>query len=273
MAALVLGGCGPAAGSKPGQVAAHVNKGEVSLHQVRYVLDHQPRLAAQQPEAAPRLVLASLVEQELAAQAAREQGLDNDPAYVQGMEVARRELLARMYQERLAAKAEQPGTDEIDRYYDAHPALFAERRLYTLREFAVQVPPDGEEAVRSMVKSAGSEKELQAALEQSGLPMRTGVTVLAPEAVPLQELQTLAALHEGQSMVRSKIAGGLHVWTLLQTQAAPVDRKQAREAISTYLLTERKRQLVQNGMAALRKNANIAYAGEFAAAQAPTSAR
>jgi EpsD family peptidyl-prolyl cis-trans isomerase len=258
-------------GAPTGQVAAQVNKAEVSTHQVQYLLQRQPRLTAAQPELAPRLALDSLVEQELAAQAAREQGIENDPAFVQGLEAARRELLARMYQERLAAKATMPGSDDIDRYYDEHPALFAQRRLYTVQEFAVDVPAASQAALQALVKNARSTAELRSALESAGLPYRTGVTVLLPENVPMRLLDGLAKLDEGRAMVHSATPSAVQVWSLLKAQDAAVDRKHAQASIQAYLTAERKRQAVADGMAQLRKSAQVVYAGPFAAASAPAA--
>jgi EpsD family peptidyl-prolyl cis-trans isomerase len=271
-AAAVLSACGGGQGhAASGQVAAHVNKGEVSLHQVQYLLQRQPKLAAARPDVAPRLALDSLVEQELAAQAAREQGIETDPAFVQGMEAARRELLARMYQDRLAAKVALPSSDDIDRYYDEHPALFAERKLYTLQEFMVDVPEQGQAALKPVVESARSPTDLRTALDRSGLQYRTGVTVQAPEAVPMRLLDTLSKLEEGRSMLHDAAPGSVQLWTLLKTQDAAVDRKHARPSIESYLVAERKRQAVLAGMAELRKGAQIVYAGPFAAASAPAT--
>lgn len=273
LAALLFAGCSRPGASKPsGQIAAKVNKGEVSLHQVQYVLQRQPRLAAARPDLAPRLVLDSLVEQELAAQAAREEGIENDPAFVQGLEAARRELLARMYQDRLAAKAGAPGSDEIDRYYDSHPALFAQRRLYTLQEFAVEVPESGRAALQELVNSARSATELKGALDRAGLAYRANITVQAAEAVPLRLLEQLAKLEEGRAMVHGAAGGSVQLWSLLKAQEAPLDRKQARGLIENYLATERKREAVANGMRELRKSAQIVYAGPFAAAPASAPA-
>jgi EpsD family peptidyl-prolyl cis-trans isomerase len=259
-------------GVPTGQVAVQVNKAEVSTHQVQYLLQRQPRLTAAQPELAPRLALDSLVEQELAAQAAREQGIESDPAFVQGLEAARRELLARMYQDRLAAKAALPSSEDIDRYYEGHPALFAQRRLYTVQEFAVEVPAAGQPALQELVKNARSAAELKGALESAGLPFRTGITVLLPENVPLRLLDGLARLDEGRAMVHSATPATVQVWSLLKTQEAAVDRKHAQASIQAYLTAERKRQAVADGMAQLRKSAQIVYAGPFAAASAPVSA-
>lgn len=272
--AVALAGCGGAGGSKPtGQIAAKVNKGEVSMHQVQYVLQRQPQLASQRSEVAPRLVLESLVEQELAAQAARDQGIENEPAFVQGMEAARRELLARLYQERLAAKAALPSSDEVDRYYDTHPALFAERRLYTLQEFAVRAPAEGQAALEQLAQSSRSAVELKAALERSGLTYRTGVTVQAAEKVPMRLLDQLARLEEGRTLVHSVAGDNVQLWTLLKTQDAPVDRRDARPMIETYLVTERRRQAVTSGMGELRKAAQITYSGTFASATSAPAAR
>ncbi|MEW6704314.1 MAG: EpsD family peptidyl-prolyl cis-trans isomerase [Pseudomonadota bacterium] len=265
----LLAACGGGERAAPaGQVAATVNKGEISLHQVQYVLQRQPRLAGQ-PDA-PRVALESLVEQELAAQAAREEGIESDPSFVQGMEAAKRELLARFYQERLATKAARPTTDEVDRYYDEHPALFAERRLYTLQEFVVEVSPEALATLREVVSTARSATELATALDRSGLRYRSGMTVQAPEAVQLRLLEPLAKLREGESML---LSGAPHarIWTLVRTQEAKVDRQQAREPIEAYLLTERKRQIVTARMQELRKSATVVLASQFAAS-APAAA-
>src|SRR5678816_2245114 len=79
------------------QVAARVNDGEVSVHQVEHTLQQQPRLIAEYGDKAARVALDSLIEQEIAAQAAREAGLDRDPAVIQALEAAKREALARAY--------------------------------------------------------------------------------------------------------------------------------------------------------------------------------
>ena len=78
--ALLLAGCGKEKALDATQIAAKVNKDEISVHQVQYALQRQPRLAAVQPQTAARRVLDSLIEQELAAQAARSEGLEADPA-------------------------------------------------------------------------------------------------------------------------------------------------------------------------------------------------
>jgi EpsD family peptidyl-prolyl cis-trans isomerase len=268
-ALVVLAACHRAERAAPsGQVAAAVNQSEISVHQVQHVLQRQPKLAARAE--APRLVAESLVEQEIAAQAGREAGLESDPAFVQAMEAAKREILAGLYQDRIAANATRPTSDEVDRYYDSHPALFAARRIFTVQEVQAEVPADAADKVRQAVEAARSGTELTGALDRLGLRYRSGVTVHAPEAVPMRLLERLAKLEEGQSLLVSDPPTA-RMWTVLKSQPAAVDRQAARQPIETYLQSERRRNLVAARMKELRGTAKVVYAERFAAAPAASA--
>jgi EpsD family peptidyl-prolyl cis-trans isomerase len=267
-ALLMLAGCG-GGGAKPSaadvsQIAAQVNDGEISIHQVQQVLQRQPALVAAQPQAAARRVLESLVEQELAAQAARQQGLDRDPAVIQALQVAQREVLARAWQDRLAAQASGIASDDVDRYYDSHPALFAQRRLYMLQEAVVAVPADRIDAVRSLAAGAKGAAGVIDGLLDAGLRAQSRQFVQGAEDLPFGLLDRMAALSAGESLVLPE-DGGLRILTVLQAQAAPVDRKLAAGAITGFLASERRRQAVEAGMKPLREAGRVRYVGNFAA--------
>src|SRR5262245_59090914 len=87
-----LAGCSRVGGDAT-QVAAKVNDVEISQAQLQHVLQRQPPVAPERAPAVARRVLDSLVDQELAAQSARKQGLDKDPRVVQSIEAAKREVL------------------------------------------------------------------------------------------------------------------------------------------------------------------------------------
>ena len=76
--ALGIAGCGNKDAEKPKpatQIAAKVNSGEISVHQLNYVLTRTPGAGAVSPETAPKLrreVLDRLVDQELAVEKAIE---------------------------------------------------------------------------------------------------------------------------------------------------------------------------------------------------------
>lgn len=271
---LLLAACGRnSSAPADGQVVALVNEEEISVHQVQAVLARQPALSGQLGESAGEKVLQGLIEQELAAQAARVQKLDSSPKVLQAMALAKREILAREYQDRLADKASPPNTREIDRYYDEHPELFKERRRYTIQETAVKVGAAEAPALRDRLKATTSLVEVNELVGTSGLPSSSREMVEWAENLPLALLKQFASLQPGQSLVLER-SDGLLIGTVVRTEVAAINRRDAAPAIQAVLTNERRREAVAKGMEALRQGAKIELLGQFApgAASAPAGA-
>lgn len=274
LAALTLAGCDRMNSQRTpdAQVAARVNDSDVTIHQVEHVMQRQARVSAEQGEAAARRALDQLVEQELAAQAARAQGLDREPAVIQALEAARREVLARAWQDRLASGAVRPTSDEIDRYYAEHPALFAQRRIYVLQEFLVDARGADVARVEQIAREARGARAVEEALSLARLRFHVRQFPQAAEELPMPMLEPLAKLEVGQSIVLPQ-PGGVRIYTVLHSEAAPVDRRSATDPIDGFLLTDRKRKAVAEGMKPVREKAHVEYRGSFAQpAAAPASA-
>ena len=258
---LVLAGCGGAASDS--QIAVRVNKGEVSIHQVQAVIQRQPPALANDPgDRVANRVLELLIDQELAAQASREMGLEKDPRTVQLLEAARREVLARTYQERIAQQVRSPSSDEIDRYYAQHPQLFAQRKLYVLRETAVD-PAADRSAVEAIVRSSQSMADVEAGLRQAKVRFSGRLLAHAAEDLPLSLLERVSPVAIGQSVFIPS-AGAARIFTVLDAIDAPIDERTASAAIATYLSNERKGAVVAEAMKKLRDEAKIEYVGSFA---------
>ena len=123
-AVLLTAGCGDKKKDKEkpaSQTAAKVNKEEITVHQINFVLQQQRGLAPEQAASASKQVLERLVDQELSLQKAQEQKIDRDPRVVQQLEAARRDIIARAYVEKIANGAPKPTPVEIKAYYDANP--------------------------------------------------------------------------------------------------------------------------------------------------------
>lgn len=268
---VLLAACGrDKAPAADGQVVALVNEDEISIHQVQAVLQRQPALSGQLGQAAGEKVLQGLIEQELAAQAARAQKLDNSPKVLQAMALAKREILAREYQDRLADKAVPPNTGDIDRYYDDHPELFKERRQYTIQEMAVKVSPADAPAWRDRIKATSSLAEVNELVRASGLPATSRDMVEWAENLPLGLLKQFSTLEPGHSLVLER-PEGLVIGTLVRTEPGPVNRRDAAQAIQSVLTNQGRREAVAKGMESLRQAAKIQLLGQFAkAASAPT---
>ena len=266
----LIAACGGGRSSDPGQVAIRVNEGEVSVHQVDAWLQRQG-VPAQADAALTRQVLQGLVDQELLAQAAVKDGLDRDPAVIQQLELARREVLARVRQERVARDAAGPSSDEVDRYINRNPALFDERRLYTLTEVFLGGEPAALAALRERVRTGTSAAATLEALRASGLQQGASTVVRAAEDVPLLLLEQLARKKDGEAVWMGQ-GGQARVLVLMESRKAPVDTALARRQAQAFLLNERKRERTQAALQSLRDAGKVEYQGRFsglAAAAAP----
>lgn len=275
-AAAALTACGGDKGEKASQTAAKVNKEEITVHQINFVLQRQPGLKPEQAEAASKQVLERLIDQELAVQKAQEQKLDRDPRVVQQIEAAKREIIARAYVERVGESVAKPTNEEIAKYYAEKPALFKERRIYSLQEIQIEAKPEQFEAITNKLKAAKNLSEFVEFLKANDIRFAGNQAVRAAEQLPLNSLDAIAQLKDGESRVMSTPAG-LTVLVLNGSRSQPVDEAAARPAIEAFLLNQRKAEAVQKDIKALRDSSNIEYVGKFvggpgAAASAPAAA-
>lgn len=272
LASAVLVACGDSKEKGASQTAVKVNKAEVTVHQINFALQQQRGLRPEQAEAAGKQVLERLIDQELAVQKADEFKLDRDPRVVQQLEAVKREVLARAYAEKVGEAASKPTAEEIKQYYDDNPALFSQRRVYSLQEIQIEATPEQVAVLRQQLGTAKSINEFVESLKAAGLRFTGNQAVRAAEQLPLASLKTFAALKDGQAVMNTTPNGAVVV-VLAGSRSQPVSEEQARPAIEQYLLNERKRKLLEEDRKALRAAATIEYVGKFAeaAASAPAS--
>lgn len=262
--ASTLAGCGDRSKRDGGAApAARVNREDIGALQVAAVLQ-QRGVRAEQADAVGRQVLERLIDQTLAAQRADELKLERDPRVAAQLETARREVLARAYVERVSEAAAKPTPDEVRQYFDEHPALFRERRVYTLQELAIEARPEQLPELRAQLAASKSIADFAEWLRAQGFRFVGNQAVRAAEQLPLASLKALAAMQDGQAVL-NPTPRGAQVVVVAASRTMPVDLAQATPAIEQYLLHDRRRRLIQDDLAALRKSATIEYLGAFAA--------
>ena len=264
LALAFAGGCGKQPESrKSTQVAAKVNGDEVTVHQVNRVLARSQNVTPELAEQAKREILDKLVDQTLARQQALRKKLDQSPGVMQAVEAARSEILARAYLEQIAAAQPAPTAAEVKQYHDAHPELFAQRRIFHLEDLVV-LPSEGlAAALGQEVAKARSLAQLSAWLKARDAKFTANRGVLAAEQIPLELLPTVQAMNEGDiRLVES--AGRLQVIRLIAAQAAPLDEARASARIQQFLFNQRSIEAIAREMNQLKQAAQIEYVGGLA---------
>jgi EpsD family peptidyl-prolyl cis-trans isomerase len=270
--ALLAAGCGERKDRAVPEVAARVNKDEIALRQVQAV-QQQRGLRLEQADPAGRQILERLIDQQLVLQKADELQLERDPLVAQQVEAARREALVRAYVDKVGEAAVKPTPEDVRRYYDEKPALFAQRRIYSLQEITIEARPDQLTVLREQLAGAKTIGEFLEYLKADDFRFGLGQAVRAAEQLPPASLEAIARLQDGQAIV-TPASGGVLVLVRAGSREQPVTLEQARPAIEQFILNDRRRKLVEDDMKSLRAAAKIEYLGRFAAgaASAPAAA-
>jgi EpsD family peptidyl-prolyl cis-trans isomerase len=268
---VLLVGCGNRKGETASQTAAKVNKEEITVHQINFVLQQQRGLRQDQADAASRQILERLIDQELALQKAQDMKLDRDPRVVQQVEAARREIVARAYIDRLGADVPRPTADEVKKYYEEKPALFKERRIYNIQEIAVEAKPEQVDTLRAQLQQAKSVQDFIDYLKANNFRFAGNQAVRPAEQIPLTLLDTFAKMRDGQAIL-SPTPNGAQVVVLASSRSEPVEEAKAAPAIEQFLLNDAKRRLAETDLKTMRASAKIEYVGKYAAPAASAAA-
>jgi EpsD family peptidyl-prolyl cis-trans isomerase len=270
--ALVLAGCGGGKGGvEAGDIAAKVNKAAIPVAQVTHVVQQQRGVRPEQADAAGKMALERLIDQELAVQKAEELKLEREPKVQQQIELARREVLARAYVEKIGDTAAKPTPEAVKQYYEDKPALFKERRVYNFQELAIEAKPEQIEGLRAQLRSAPNIAAFAEYLRANNVRFAANQAVRAAEQLPLAMVDAFSKLKDGQAVLMPSPTGA-QVVVLAGSRMEPVDEAQARPVIEQFLHTDAKRKAVEADIKALRSAAKIEYVGRFAQAAASAPA-
>jgi EpsD family peptidyl-prolyl cis-trans isomerase len=259
MLAVPATGCEKAAADRPAaQPVAKVNGTKISIQQIRAA----PAYAGAGPAPADAGALEKVIDRELLVQQALAAKLDRDPQVVQSIENARRELLAQAYLERAASAASGSTRDEVRAFYEENPALFAERRVYRLRELVVSAPAEMIDVLRAEAAKAAELDDVAAWLRSRDAKYSVDALTQPAEQLPLAYLPQLARMKAGEIAVFATPSGA-SVMQLVQAEAAPLTESQAAPLIEQFLAGRRRLETAAAEVKRLREVATIEYLGEF----------
>lgn len=241
--AALLGGCEPATASRAGNevILATVNGMEVSAR-----------------EAPARPALEKIIDRELLVQKALEAGLDRDPLVQQSIDNARRQVLAQAWLERTTAALPKSTPEEVRAFYADNPALFAERRIYRLRELAVPGAAEMLPVLRTEAARAAELDEVAAWLRWRNARFSMFTVTQPAEQLPLSQLPQLARMKDGEIAVFATPEGA-SVVQLVHAEEAPLSQRQAAPVIEQFLAGRRRMELAAEEVRRLRAVARIEY--------------
>lgn len=270
---LTLSACGnEGEAAKATQVAAKVGGSEISVHQINQVLSRTPVANASKDavQAASQQVLERLIDQQLAVDQATENKLHRSPDVVAQLEAARREVLARAYLQQLTGTVPKPTPEEVKKYYDEHPALFSERRVFNLQEVRIPKATGVVDELKKLAEQNRPIEEVAAFLRTRNVPFGGGSATRTAEQIPLELLSQVHALKDGQSTV-VQAGDSVTFLRVASSQQLPVSEAAAAPGIAQFLNNRRSAETVTSEIKRLREVTTITYLGDFDRAAAKTA--
>ena len=221
--ATFLAGCGGKEGGAT-QVAAKVNDKELTVHQINFVLQQNPQMAAAAGSDAPKQVLEQLIDQEVALQQALDQKLDRDPNVVSAIEAAKRDIIVRAYLERLAAKLPAPTPQEVQAYFDGRPELFSQRQIYNVTEIQVAVSADQVPELQALLQAGKPSEAIIQWAQAKQLRSALNHVTRAAEALPLTLLPQLVQMGVRAFKIEGRQRSAAYVGEVTRAWRAALDQ-------------------------------------------------
>ena len=264
--AILISGCEKPTTAVKSETVASVGDEKITQAELDAALARLGELSEAQTAEATGKLLQALIDQRLIAQAAQKAGLDKEPVVEIAMANASRQVLAEAYAERNFKDVAKPSDTEIAEYFEQHPELFSQRRIYRIQELDLQVEASRMADVEAKLKTSHSLGDFVNWVKEQGIEGKTAVAVKPAEQIPAALLARLSQMKDGQVAVLPGRPGHVVIQQLQESQLQPVTLEQARNAIERALTTQKRKELMEADLKKLREAAKIEYATGYAPA-------
>ena len=253
--------CDRVAADRP-ELVARVNGVEISARDLRMQSGSNGRATVAQ-------AVEKVIDRELLVQKALESGLERDPQVAAEIDNARREVLAQAYIERAARANAAPTREEVRAFYAENPALFAERRVYRMRELVVSAPAELIDVLRAEAARASDLDQVAAWLKSRNARFSAAAETQPAEQLPLAFLPQMSRMKAGEIAVFPTPAsanspfGGATVIQVVHAEEAPLALEQSQALIEEFLAGRRRLEVAAAEVKRLRATARIEYVAQF----------
>lgn len=263
---LLLGGCGKKPG---GQVVAVVNSEEITQQELRAEADAAGVPPGQDVAVYAPAILDRIIQRNLLASYAHDQGLDRGPEYVARRRQLEQALLANLSLRKIAEPAGSPSAAEVQAFIAQNPALYARREKLTLDQVRFPTPKDTRQI--KTLAALGSIDAIEAKLRADNVPSARGVSAIDTGAVESAVARQVSALKNGEVFDLS-VNGTTFISTITARTDVPTSSATWTAPAANLLKRERMQKTVADAMTKMRASAKIEYDPAFKPAAAATPA-
>jgi EpsD family peptidyl-prolyl cis-trans isomerase len=256
-ATATLGGCDQikklaGGGGKPsGQVVATVNGDEITALELRQEMGNFSSRDPQAVKLAQQRALENIVLRKLVVQKAKDQKLDKSADYSVQLARGEQNLLAQLYQRKVASAVAVPTRVAAESYIASHPEKFSDRHVLVVDQLVVganKIPPERLKPIKTF-------EELKALLDSEQVAYQPNVTTIDTLTANEQLLSQINKLPPGEIFVIPQ-GGGYIFNNVVDSRAAPFEGDTAVAVAINVLRGQRGREAFKTQVELMRKAAD-----------------
>lgn len=252
-----------------GQVVATVNGEEVTLTELN------AELATMQipPNADKKIVqnaaLERIIERKLLANAARQDGLDQNPDYIVRRQQMEEALLVQTLAKKIASGVKTPGAGDINKYMADNSNMFGNRTIYTVDQIQFDAPK--RQDYLKQLGAAHTMDDVVKALDSNGIKYQRGNAQMDSAMVPAPMMAQILKVPAGEPFV-VPMGPKVAVSVITGKNPAPQTGDQVRPYAVNAVKNAELGKLLQARLTTEKGTAKIQYQPGFSAPPAPGAA-
>ncbi|MEG3123326.1 SurA N-terminal domain-containing protein [Sphingomonas sp. GB1N7] len=255
---VLLSGCQKKVG---GQVVAVVNGEEITQQQLNAELNGATLQAGADKKAVMAQLLQRVVDRTLLVQAAKADGLDQSPAYLEQARRQQDSLIVNMLAGKLSKNVPVPDSAAVSAFIASNPTMFAGRKRYVLDQIVFPQPSDMT-LVREL-QPAHSLEAIAAILTAKGIQFQRGNGQVDSGMLPPEVASKIAALPAGEPFLIPD-NGRLVASVIKSAEAITTPEDQAKPAALNVLRQQALADAMRKQVTKARAAAKIEYQAGFA---------
>jgi EpsD family peptidyl-prolyl cis-trans isomerase len=268
MTVALVAGCGPKKGGEASAVT--VNGTAISAAEINKKLEQYSHFPAEQKKSVTGTLLKATVDAELLRQAAVAAKLDQDETVRLKLQQTNRMILANAYVEKVRNDVAKPDAATIKAYYEKHPELFAQRKVYELTELVIQPRPDNSAEILAKLGDGKDFAGFTRWLGERKIANGSREHTAAPDNMPEEIAVKLNTLGVGQAFHINQ-ENALVILRVKGAQPQPISLEQATPGIEKKIREEAMSKVMEETIRKLRDKAKVVYSPPFAAPDAATA--
>jgi peptidyl-prolyl cis-trans isomerase C len=203
--------------------------------------------------------LEALIDRQVLLDEAMRSKIDRDPKVIQIVDRLKTQAIVQAYLESKTSNLANASKAEISAYFNAHPELFAQRKVFDITQLTVAAKDFGR-PLKAVMDQARSLDQVARWLQQHRIDyVKTQRSYTSAELPPEMAARLQGLQRNSLFVMQDKVGGQDELCVLNEMRNSPVNEEAASAQIERTLLNKKMQEVAAAEIARLRASAKLVY--------------